>query len=379
MMRAPRMRLLVLCHYLYDTAPGLRFRIEQWAPHLQSLGWQIEFASFEDRELRDVLRIPGQRLRKVRALSAAFRRRFRLIRRIREYDAVFLYQEAALIGPPLLERWIRRSEVPFILDFDDAIFLKQESTRLSWRDALRFSGWISALRLPGKTGTICRLAAHVTPGNEYLAEYARRFNSHVTVVPTTIDTDKYVPKSGQSDPLVIGWSGSESTVKYVAMLRAVLQRLRKTRTFRVLIIGTAEYAIDGVEVEAMPWRAASEVEDLHRIDIGVMPLTDDPWSRGKCGLKALQYMALGIPAVCSPVGVNSTIIRDGENGFLAATEDDWYDRLARLLDDAALRRRIGAAGRDTVEQKYSARVQVPRLDDVLRAAATLRRREGPTA
>jgi glycosyltransferase involved in cell wall biosynthesis len=205
-------------------------------------------------------------------------------------------------------------------------------------------------------------------GNPYLADYARQTNQNVSIVPTTIDTDKYKVVQRSYDERrvpVIGWSGSFSTVQHLDSLVGALKRLAQTEIFRLVVIGTPVYKIDGVDVEAMPWRSATEVSDLAQIDMGIMPLPDESWSRGKCGLKALQYMALGIPTVCSPVGVNSEIIQDGVNGFLADTEDEWVEKLKRLLHDKDLRARLGAAGRKTVETKYSATVQAPRVYEIL--------------
>ena len=156
---------------------------------------------------------------------------------------------------------------------------------------------------------------------------------------------------------VIGWTGSFSTVQHLDTLRGALQELAHRERFRLRVIGTPEYDLEGVEVEAMPWRAQTEIEDLRPIDIGVMPLPDDAWSKGKCGLKALQFMALGIPTICSPVGVNTEIIHDGENGFIAGTEDEWLKKLGALLRSAELRKQLGQAGRKTVETRYSATIQ----------------------
>jgi glycosyltransferase involved in cell wall biosynthesis len=227
----------------------------------------------------------------------------------------------------------------------------------------------SWLRFPGKTAVLCRLARQVLAGNAFLASYARRFNPRVSVVPTTIDTDRYSPSLRRPGSVpVIGWTGSYSTARYLEALRPVLQRLGRRHEFRVVVVGAPGLAADGVEVEARPWRSASEVSDLADIDIGVMPLDDTEWERGKCGLKALQYMALGIPAVASPVGVNVEIVRDGENGLLAASDEEWERALERLLADAGLRRRLGDAGRATVESGYSARVHAPRVAAVFRDA-----------
>ena len=254
-----------------------------------------------------------------------------------------------------------------IFDFDDAVFVAYVSPS---------NGYLSYLKFPAKTKTICRLATHVIAGNPYLADYARQTNDNVSIVPTTIDTDKYevLPRKENELP-VIGWSGSFSTVQHLDSLAGALRRLARKENFRLLVIGTPVYKIDGVDVEALPWRSATEVSDLRQIDIGIMPLPDEAWSRGKCGLKALQYMALGIPTVCSPVGVNSEIIQDSVNGFLAGTEDEWVAKLTQLLNDSKLRARLGAAGRETVETKYSAAVQAPRVYEILHSVVATPRGE----
>lgn len=352
------MRLLAIVPSLYDTSPGQRYRIEQWEPLLRERGVEIDYHSFEDEELHALIYKAGNIKQKLRLVARAFTRRMALVRRIKEYDAVYVFREAALLGPPVFERLIHRSRVPLIFDFDDAIFVAYRSPS---------NGYLSYLKFPAKTRTICRLATHVMAGNPYLADYARAVNSQVTIVPTTIDTEKYLMNETKtvSDPPVIGWSGSYSTVQHLDTLRSALQRLAKEERFRLRVIGTPKYELEGVEVEAMPWRAATETADLSVMDIGIMPLPDDRWSKGKCGLKALQYMALGIPTICSPVGVNIDIIQDGENGFIAASEDEWIEKLKQLLRDTELRQRLGRAGRATVEAQYSALVQAPRVYQIL--------------
>ena len=350
------MRLLALVPSLCDTSPGQRFRMEQWEPLLRKRGVELTFESFEFDELNSLLYRRGHVLQKLWLVSRAFARRVKVLRAIHQYDAVYIFREAALLGPPIFERWIHRSGVPMIFDFDDAIFVRYVSPS---------NGYLSYLKFPSKTQTICRLAAHVIAGNPYLADYAGTANGHVSIVPTTIDTEKYTAGSRPvSDPLVIGWSGSYSTVQHLDTLRGALLRLSAKQRFRLRVIGTPNFELPGVDVEAMVWRSETEVADLRAIDIGIMPLPDDQWSRGKCGLKALQYMALGIPTICSPVGVNSDIIVDGENGFIAATEDEWVEKLTRLLESASLRERFGSAGRATVEKNYSAAVQAPRVYNI---------------
>jgi glycosyltransferase involved in cell wall biosynthesis len=247
-----------------------------------------------------------------------------------------------------------------VFDFDDAIFVSYRSPS---------NGYLSYLKFAGKASKICGMSAHVMVGNPYLAEFSRRYNPNVTVIPTTIDLGRYKvpPRAGSADCPVIGWTGSFSTVQHLDILRGALQKLARRERFRLRVIGTPEYEIEGVEIEAMPWRAESEVNDLEPCNIGIMPLPDDAWSKGKCGLKALQFMALGIPTICSPVGVNTHIIQDGENGFIADAEDEWVEKLAALIRSSELRDRLGSGGRATVEQKYSADVQAPRVFEIFQS------------
>lgn len=354
------MKLLAIVPSLYDISPGQRYRIEQWEPILREKGVEITYSPFETNELRDVLYQPGRIAEKIKLVMRSVNRRREELRTVRDFDAVYVFREAALLGPAYFERMIKRAGVPMIFDFDDAVFVSYKSPS---------NGYLSYLKFPGKTETICRLSTHIMAGNPYLADYARQFNQAVTIVPTTIDTDKYhfLENKPASDVPVIGWSGSHSTVQHLDTLRETLQELAKQAKFRLRVIGTPNYEIEGVEVEAMAWRSETETEDLQPIDIGIMPLPDDQWSKGKCGLKALQYMALGVPTICSPVGVNSDIIQDGENGFLADAKDEWIEKLKRLLASNELRRKLGAAGRRTVEEKYSARVQAPRVFQIFSA------------
>lgn len=358
------MRILAVVPSILDTSPGQRYRLEQWDPYLRKSGVEITYEPFECQELHHLVYQPGSFLRKVGLVSRAFLRRWRLLDRLQEFDAVYIFREAALLGPAILEQRINRLGPPIIFDFDDAIFIRYRSPS---------NGYLSYLKFAGKTQSICRMAAHIIVGNSYLADYAKQFNPRVSVIPTTIDTDKYQVerKNGKAIP-VIGWTGSFSTVQHLDTLRGALSRLARSERFRLRVIGTSTYTLEGVEVEASKWCAATEIEELSEIDIGIMPLPDEPWSRGKCGLKALQFMALGLPTVCSPVGVNTDIIQDGENGFIASSEDEWIRKLSLLLNSPLLRGKIGNAARATVVDRYSAHTQAPRffqvLDSVVRSS-----------
>ena len=358
------MRVLAIVPSVYDTSPGQRFRIEQWEPLLRERGVEITYAPFESDELHRVLYQSGRMPHKLGLVAKALARRWALLQSTMQYDVCYVFREAALLGPPIIEWILSRREIPILFDFDDAIFVSYRSPS---------NGYLSYLKFAGKTRQICRMSAHVMVGNPYLADYARQYNPNVTVIPTTIDTEKYVVSNGskpRSDMPVIGWTGSFSTVQHLDTLRTALQKLAQRERFRLRVIGTPAYDLEGVDVEAIPWRTETEIEDLRPIDVGIMPLPDDAWSKGKCGLKALQFMALGIPVVCSPVGVNSVIIRDQETGFLASTEAEWIAKLGQLLRSAELQRRIGLAGRATIEQTYSAKAQAPRVYEIFRSVRT---------
>ena len=354
------MRVLAVVPSIYDTSPGQRFRLEQWEPHLNRLGVEITYSPFETEELRQILYRPGNFLRKFRVILNNMNKRRKALDLLGKYDLVYLFREAAILGPPWFERKIARSKVPMVFDFDDAIFVAYKSPS---------NGFLSYLKFPNKTGKICEISSHVMVGNHYLADYALNFCKVVTIVPTTIDTEKYrlVDNDAKRKGITIGWSGSYSTIQHLDTIRDVIQELAKEEEFSLRVIGTGTYELGGVNVEALQWNSATEVEDLQAIDIGIMPLPDDKWSKGKCGLKALQYMALGIPTVCSPVGVNATIIKDGSNGFIAEDKTEWIQKLKALIHSVELRQKLGLSGKATVEGQYSARSQVPNVCEIFRS------------
>src|ERR1043165_1629796 len=218
------MRTLAIVPSVYDTNPSQRFRIEQWEPLLRERGVEITFKPFESEGLHAVLYKPGHVGEKLRLVGEALRRRAADVRSARGYDAVYLLREAALLGPPLFERWLARTGVPFVFDFDDAVFVPYVSPS---------NGYLSYLKFPGKTRAICRMAAHVMAGNSYLADYAREVNPRVTIIPTTIATEKYrVEPRAPNDVPVAGWSGSYSLAQQLDTLSGALRRLAAAQRFR---------------------------------------------------------------------------------------------------------------------------------------------------
>jgi glycosyltransferase involved in cell wall biosynthesis len=347
-----------------------RLRIEQYVPYLVARGWRPRTYRFMSSGFYRLAYTPGRFGAKAVALLRATADRLGQISRIRRADVVVIHREAFPWGPPLLEERLARAGCRIVFDFDDAIYLP------NWSPANRAVRW---LKRPSKTGRIIAHARHVIAGNRYLAEYARLHNRHVTVIPTPVDTTRFRPAvpEVERDTVTIGWVGSHTTVETLRGIEPVLRALAdRYPQVRFLVIG-GQYAGNVPRLENRPWALAREVEDLRDIDVGLMPLPDDEWSRGKCGFKALLYMSMGIPPVCSPVGVNCDIVTDGVNGFLAEAEDAWYQRLAHLVESSTDRRRMGAAGRETVERQYSVVAQAPRfvgvLDQVTRGVGSERR------
>jgi hypothetical protein len=356
------LRILTLVPYPLGIAPGQRYRTEQWSPYLREHGIELVFSPFADSALQALLYEPGLYLRKAAGMAARFARRFVDAWRAADYDAVLVQREACLVGPALIERLARARRPTLIYDFDDAVYLPYVSPT---------NHYLSYLKFPWKTGALCRMSDLILAGNDHLAAFARRHapdSSAVEVMPSTISLRTYraKPAGTQAGLPVLGWTGSHSSAQYLKLIEGPLRTLAQRTPFRLLLVGPAALSIPGVETETRPWRSESESEDLWPMDVGLMPLPDADWARGKCGMKALQYMAVGIPAAVSPVGVNKDIVTHGVNGLHARTDEEWVEGLYRLLSDAELRKRQGAAARRTVEEHYSAEAQVPRLVALLR-------------
>lgn len=351
---------------------GCRFRIAHYIPYLNANGFDVELNALYDREFFSLVHRPGYIPEKAINFTEFALRRLWSLQTLNQFDVVFLYREIFPIGPAWVERLMSApGRPPIVFDFDDAIFLPSVS---------KANRVIEALKFPGKVADIIRNSAEVVAGNEYLAAYARQYNQAVTVIPTTVDTTAFTPAiSKQPDPrgLVLGWIGSPTTAEYLNPFVRVLQRLTAHDHRLVMrISGSGEpVEIDRVTVDNLPWALDKEIDLFRTCDIGVYPLPDDEWSKGKCGFKAIEFMACGVPVVAARVGVNKEIITDGVDGFLASSDDEWFDKLTRLMTDPALRARLGAAGRRTIEERYSLHVRAPQLAAVLQRVAERRRPE----
>jgi glycosyltransferase involved in cell wall biosynthesis len=350
-------RILFLMPYPPGQAPSQRFRFEQYLAILTANGHQYRLAPFLSDATWKILYKPGQAVRKALGILGGFGRRLGHLLAAPAYDFVFIHREAAPLGPPVLE-WLLAKVLRkrIIYDFDDAIWLANTS------EANRVA---AGLKWHHKVDSICRWAYKNSCGNDYLAAYARQFNPHVVVNPTTIDTvhlHNVVRDQLAPGPLVIGWTGTHSTLKYLLPLVPVLAQLEQEGlAFEFRVISNQPPVFDQPlrSLRFVPWQKATEIPDLLTFHVGLMPLEDDQWAQGKCAFKALQYMALGIPALVSPVGMNTEVVQDGHNGYICRHSTDWQLRLRQLLTDASHRRALGLAARATIEQHYSVKANTP--------------------
>jgi len=341
------MKILFVVPYPHGKAPSQRFRYEQYLVFLKDKSWQYTLAPFLDDRTWSILYKPGFVSQKVFGIILGFIKRFILLFSMNKYDFVFIHREATPIGPPWFE-WLVSKVLrkKIIYDFDDAIWIPNTS---------KTNKIVAGLKWHGKVASICKWAYKISCGNAYLQEYARQFNLNVTVTPTNIDTLHHHNhlKNQVTDKVIIGWTGTHSTMKYINVLVPVLQKLEREYDFDFKVISNQAPDLPLKSLVYQPWRKEQEIEDLATFNVGLMPLEDDPWAKGKCAFKALQYMALGIPALVSPVGMNTEVVTDGVNGFICTTPTDWYTKLERLINDVGLRSQLGKAAREKIETDYA--------------------------
>lgn len=361
------MRALFLATYPISAA-ATRFRAFQFFPHLARSGIDCRLSPFLSEDEFRHLYVPRGAVRK--GLRLLLRGVLRVAESARSggYDVVVVQRAAMLYGPPLME-WLVSRVIgsPLVYDYDDAIWLSDASP--VW------GRWADLLKFPAKTRQIIHMARHIVACNAFTRDYALQFrDAHdVTVIPTVVDADVFcpAPRLDQSQ-LVVGWIGTHSTARYLESIAEPLARVARRRRFRLKVVGAGrDIRIPGVEVENKPWRLEDEVSDYQSLDIGLYPVLDDAWGRGKTGFKPVVYLSCGVPCICSPVGGVTEFIEHGANGLFARTPAQWEAALDTLLGDAALRASLAAAGRHTVLAGYSLQVQAPRLAEVmLRTAAS---------
>lgn len=342
------MHILFIIPYPVESAPSQRFRFEQYFEILKKKGWDLMISSFIDDHTWQILYKRRHIFSKAYGILRGFIRRFHILLIVKKYDYVYIHREATPTGPPVFE-WIiaKILRKKIIYDFDDAIWLPNTS------ESNKIIAWF---KCHWKVAKICKWAYKISCGNQYLCDYAKQFNENVILNPTTIHNHYFLNelKGQYSGKITIGWTGSHSTLKYLDNIIPVISKLEQKYDFSFMVIADENPKLTLKSFIFQPWREASEEDDLLNLNIGLMPLEINVWSEGKCGLKALQYMALGIPALVSPVGVNKQIVDDGINGFLCTSAEDWFEKIEILLNDEGLRAKMGKAAREKVQKHYSA-------------------------
>ena len=342
------MKVMFVVPYPRSEAPSQRFRFEQQIEFLEANGIECHFQSFWDLNAWRVLYLSGNVLAKTLGFVRGWLRRFSLLFRLGGYDRVFLHREAAPVGPPVIEWLIAKVlRKKIIYDFDDAIWLPNVS------DSNRFA---ARIKFHDKVKSICRWSWKISCGNAYLQDFAKQYNRCAFFIPTTVDTDRYkpAPQKTTDNKIVIGWTGSQSTNAYLENMDGVFASLARDVDFELMVISNQPPQLHH-PFRFVNWQRESEVSDLAQLDVGLMPLTDNEWSLGKCAFKLIQYGALAIPAVASPVGANKSVVLENESGFFATTDGEWIAALKRLCSNAQLRMKMGAASRERIEAEYSQR------------------------
>lgn len=353
------MKILAFMKY-GDRAATTRQRLLQFLPALRENGIEVEYLPLLGNA--HMQRLSDGRTTPPGEILASYAARVRQLLTRRDFDVLWIHAELFPYWPGIFERLAFLSGKPVVYDCDDAIFHAYDSHRLPLVRTL----------LGKKLEPLLRRVAGCICGNTYLKAYAENFNDNCIVIPTVVDAAAYLPapeRNKENTPPVIGWIGSPSTWAYVAPVLPVVQEIAQRGGAKSRIVGAGAQTIPAPHMDFIPWTQASEIAEVQKMDIGIMPLPDDPWARGKCGYKLIQYMACGLPVVASPVGVNTEIVHHGENGFLATTPAEWRGALLRLIEDSHLRQRMGAKGRVMVESRYSLQAQAPRLAAYLHSLA----------
>ncbi len=340
-------KILFLAHHRLDRSPGQRYRFEQYFDYFEENNIVCDLANIISEEDDKVMYQSRNYIKKAFVAINAYKTRYLNLKDIENYNLVVIYREAIPTRSVFFEKMISKKNIPIVLDFDDAIWIKDVSSvnkNLAW------------FKNEKKIEHILPLCSHVTCGNIYLHDFAKKFNNNVSIIPSTVDTNHYVPIKRQDDnPVRIGWVGSHTTIKHFEKILNVYKIIKEKykQNVEFIVVGDENYSNSELDIKVVKWENTKEVELFNSFDIGVMPLPDNEWTKGKCGMKGLLYMSVGIPAVISAVGMNKDIIEDGVDGFLPLGENQWLEVLIKLIENPELRNKIGTNGRRKVIEKYS--------------------------
>jgi L-malate glycosyltransferase len=357
--------MLVICPYPVGVAASQRLKYEQYFDDWRAIGYEIDVSPFMSDSTWRVAFESGHLLSKAWGTLQGYLRRLRDLFSIARYDVVYVHMWITPFGTTFFERTVRKLAQRLIFDVEDNVLVEQIRPSANNPNYLV----ASLFKNPGKTRHLIRTAEHVVTSSPFLNDFCLNINEQrrCTYISSSVDTDRFRPATSYSNdkPVVIGWTGTFSSKVYLDMLTGVFKELARRVPYKLKVIGNFNYEIEGVDLEVVRWTREREVEDLQTFDIGVYPLPIDDWVLGKSGLKAIQYMAFGLPAVATEVGTTPLLIRHDENGLLVKTEEEWLATLEALIRDPALRRRLGEEARRVAVQQFSTRVIASRYRDVL--------------
>ncbi|MBI3500935.1 MAG: glycosyltransferase [Bacteroidetes bacterium] len=354
------LKILFIAAHRLNRSPSQRFRFEQYFSFLKQNDFDCKLSPLLDEADDKIFYSEGNFFSKVRIVIQSYFKRKKDLKEAGNYDIIFIQREAFMTGSTFFEKGLKKRKVKIVFDFDDAIWLPNVS-----EENKKFE----RLKNPEKTSEIISLSDLIIAGNNYLAEYAKQFNKNVYIIPTTIDTEYHKKQIVKKDERIcIGWTGSHTTIQHFEHAVPMLKKLKEKYGDKIYfkVIGDENYFNDELNIRGVKWSFPDEIEQLSEIDIGIMPLPDDEWAKGKCACKALQYMSLEIPSVMSAMGMNCEIVSEGVNGFLAKEDDEWLEKISLLAEDSELRKKIGADARKTVEANYSVNSQKEKYLDVLK-------------
>ncbi|MBL6446874.1 glycosyltransferase family 4 protein [Fulvivirga sp. 29W222] len=344
-------KILFVTPYPKDTAPSQRLRFEAFYAQFEAQGFQVEMKPFVSYSFWNVIYTRGNLLRKVIYTLEGYLKRILLLFSLRKYDLVYIHLWVVPFAPPIFEWLFTKIAKATVYDIDDMLYVG---------DTSRFNKAVSFLKSKSNPLYLLKNCDHVIVSTKANYDKAKELNKSVTNIPVCIDVERYKAVHKSNDKVVVGWTGSRSTSKYLYLLKPVFEKLVNRPDVELLVIGDQDYKIDGVPITALKWSAETEVSDINRIDVGLYPLPDEKWVLGKGGGKALQYMSLEIPVIATAVGENLGIIDDGINGFLIQPGDtqQWYSKIQELIESKKLRLQLGKNGRKKVEHSFSIKANV---------------------
>jgi|HubBroStandDraft_6_1064221.scaffolds.fasta_scaffold01687_10 glycosyltransferase involved in cell wall biosynthesis len=353
--------LFLVAHPIEDA--GCRYRVYQFLPYLENAGYECVVAPFSTANLFRALRRRGHFSSKILHTVYCSIRRFLQLAGVGQFDLVVIHREVFPFFAPALEKAVLRRSRKVMFSFDDAIYAGHHDV------GTLNHPFLYRLKYGRGIDEILGRCVHVVAGNRILGDYARRVNPRVTVIPTVVDCNYYryqEPQAKNDVRITVGWMGSRSTVSYLQFVESTLKGIARRYPGRVQFrfFGHPDYKPDLPASISLPFQLGSEIADLHSLDVGIMPMPDTDWTRGKCAFKAIQYMATGAVAVASPVGVTTDLIKHSYNGLLASSVDEWFQSLSTLVEDPELRRRLSLRARRTIEDSYSLQIWASSLVSV---------------